>query len=54
MPDILTFQQISKFTPEDVKTFSEILEISPDRMEKDNWISQARSLAKKELQAEVV
>jgi predicted flap endonuclease-1-like 5' DNA nuclease len=52
MLDILTFEQISKFTPEDVETISEILEISPDRIEKDHWISQARGLAKKQLQTD--
>jgi predicted flap endonuclease-1-like 5' DNA nuclease len=45
--DIYTFEQISKLTPEDVVTITEILEISPGRIEKDNWVGQARDLAKK-------
>ena len=49
MLDIYTFDQISKLTPEDVETITEILEISPGRIERDNWVSQARGLAKKQL-----
>jgi predicted flap endonuclease-1-like 5' DNA nuclease len=45
--DIYTFDQISKLTPEDVETITEILEISPGRIERDNWVSQARELATK-------
>jgi len=45
--DIYTFDQISRLTPEDVGTITEILEISPGRIERDNWVSQARELAKK-------
>ena len=52
--DIYTFEQISKFTPEDVKNISEILEISADRINRDNWIGQARGLVKKQLKAEMV
>jgi predicted flap endonuclease-1-like 5' DNA nuclease len=47
--DIYTFEQISNFTSEDIKTVTEILDISPDRISKDNWIGQASGLAKKEL-----
>ena len=46
--DIYTFEQISKLTPEDVKTISEVLEISPDRIDRDGWVKQARELAKKQ------
>jgi len=49
MLDIYTFEQISKLTPADVETITEILEISPGRIDRDNWVSQARGLAKKEL-----
>ncbi len=45
--DIYTFKQVSKLTAEDVKTIAEILEISPDRITRDNWVGQARELAKK-------
>jgi predicted flap endonuclease-1-like 5' DNA nuclease len=45
--DIYTFDQVSKLTTEDVATISEILEISPNRINRDNWVIQARLLAKK-------
>jgi len=48
MLDIYTFEQISKLTPPDVETITEILEISPGRIEQDNWVDQARELAKKQ------
>jgi predicted flap endonuclease-1-like 5' DNA nuclease len=41
MLDIYTFEQISKLTHEDVETITEILEISPGRIDQDNWVSQA-------------
>jgi len=47
--DIYTFEQISKLTPADVETITEILEISPGRIDRDNWVNQARELAKKQL-----
>jgi predicted flap endonuclease-1-like 5' DNA nuclease len=46
MLDIYTFEQISRLTHTDVETITEILEISPGRIDRDNWITQARSLAK--------
>ncbi len=49
MLDIYTFEQISKLTPADVETITEILEISPGRIERDNWVTQAGELAKKQL-----
>ncbi len=49
--DIYTFEQISKLTPQDVETITEILEISPGRIDRDNWVNQARELAKKQLSA---
>lgn len=45
--DIYTFEQISKLTSADIKTITEILEISPGRIERDNWVTQASSLARK-------
>jgi predicted flap endonuclease-1-like 5' DNA nuclease len=48
--DIFTFEQISRLTNADVETISEILEISPDRIDRENWVNQARALAKKQLQ----
>lgn len=46
MLDIYTFEQISNFTPSDVETISEILEISPERMDINNWVTQAHRLTK--------
>jgi predicted flap endonuclease-1-like 5' DNA nuclease len=47
MLDIYTFEQISKLTPTDVEIITEILEISPGRIDQDDWVGQARKLAKK-------
>ena len=47
--DIYTFEQISKLTSQDVETITEILEISPGRIDRDNWVKQARALTKKEV-----
>jgi predicted flap endonuclease-1-like 5' DNA nuclease len=47
--DIYTFEQISNLTPADIETITEILEISPGRISKDNWVSQARTLANKQV-----
>ena len=44
--DIFTFAQVSKLTAEDVNTITEILEIAPKRIERDNWIGQAKEFAK--------
>jgi predicted flap endonuclease-1-like 5' DNA nuclease len=49
MLDIYTFEQISKLTPADVETITEILEISPGRIDRDDWVSQARGLAIKQI-----
>lgn len=52
--DIYTYEQITKLTKEDVAIIAEILEISPDRIDRDHWISQAHDLVKKELKAEKI
>ncbi len=44
---IYTFDQISKLTHKDIATITEVLEIIPDRIEKDNWVAQAKILSKK-------
>lgn len=44
--DIFTFEQISKLTPADIETITEILEISPGRIKRDKWVLQARELVK--------
>jgi predicted flap endonuclease-1-like 5' DNA nuclease len=46
MLDIYTFEQISKLTPVDIETITEVLEIAPGRIDRDNWVSQARELSK--------
>jgi predicted flap endonuclease-1-like 5' DNA nuclease len=48
---IYTFRQISKLTHTDIETITEVLEIIPGRIEKDDWVGQARKLAKNHLHA---
>ncbi len=45
--EIYTFEQISKFTTIDMNTITDILEISHGRIERDNWVGQAKELANK-------
>lgn len=45
--EIYTFEQISRFKSKDVELISEILELPPNRIEKEAWVSQAREFAKK-------
>jgi predicted flap endonuclease-1-like 5' DNA nuclease len=52
--DIYTFDQISKLTHADIETITEILEIKPGRIEKDNWVAQAGKLAKLQHQRESI
>lgn len=49
MLGIYTFDQISKLTHTDIETITEVLEIIPGRIGQDNWVGQARELAKKQL-----
>jgi predicted flap endonuclease-1-like 5' DNA nuclease len=49
---IYTFDQISKLTHTDIETITEVLEIIPGRIEQDNWVGQARELAKKQIHQE--
>jgi predicted flap endonuclease-1-like 5' DNA nuclease len=46
---IYTFDQISKLTHQDIATITEVLEIIPDRIEKDKWVAQAKILKQKQL-----
>jgi predicted flap endonuclease-1-like 5' DNA nuclease len=46
MLEIYSFDQIRKLSPEDIETITEILEISPGRIHRDQWIPQAQELAK--------
>lgn len=43
--DIYTFTQIGRLTADDVKPLADALDISPKRIERDNWIGQAQELA---------
>jgi predicted flap endonuclease-1-like 5' DNA nuclease len=45
MLDLYTFKQISNLTPADVEIITEILEIAPGRIDRDNWVDQARDLS---------
>jgi predicted flap endonuclease-1-like 5' DNA nuclease len=44
--DIYTFRQISNFTLDDVHTVTEAIEYFPGRIERDEWILQARELVR--------
>jgi len=44
MLDIFTFRQISNFTKDDVEAVTEAIEYFPGRIERDEWILQAREL----------
>jgi predicted flap endonuclease-1-like 5' DNA nuclease len=44
--DIYTYEQISKLTQKYMEIIKEILEISEDRIEKENWVGQAGELVK--------
>jgi len=44
--DIYTFLQISKLNKEDVNTLTEAIEYFPGRIERDEWILQARELVR--------
>ncbi|WP_298420871.1 hypothetical protein [uncultured Kordia sp.] len=43
---IYTFDQISKFTPEDMQTVTELISFFPGRIERDDWKGQAAVLKK--------
>jgi len=47
--EIYTFEQISRLNSKDVEVISEILEIAPNRIEKEGWVSQAREFAKRQI-----
>ncbi|MDH7445704.1 hypothetical protein [Aquimarina sp. 2201CG14-23] len=44
---IYTFDQISKFTKEDIDTVTELIQFFPGRIERDNWKDQANTLKNK-------
>lgn len=41
---IYTFRQISKFSKEDSKQVNEIIEFFPGRIDRDDWVGQAKAL----------
>jgi len=44
---IYSYNQISRFTKEDVETVTHLIEYFPGRIERDNWVGQARALENK-------
>ncbi|MDD2565088.1 MAG: hypothetical protein PHU27_12815, partial [Salinivirgaceae bacterium] len=44
--DIYTFRQISNFTDEDIEIVRDAIEFFPGRIERDEWILQARELVR--------
>ncbi len=42
--DITSFRQIARFEAEDIAIVSDALEVFPDRIERDDWMSSAREL----------
>jgi predicted flap endonuclease-1-like 5' DNA nuclease len=46
--DIYTFMQISKFTPQDVSTINDAIEYFSGRIERDEWVAQAKELVRAE------
>jgi len=44
---IYTFDQISKFTKEDIDTVTALIQFFPGRIERDNWTDQAEKLKNK-------
>ncbi|MFD2562058.1 hypothetical protein [Aquimarina rubra] len=44
---IYTFDQISRFTKEDIDTVTDLIQFFPGRIERDNWTAQAEKLKNK-------
>jgi predicted flap endonuclease-1-like 5' DNA nuclease len=51
--EIYTFEQISRLKSKDIQLISEILDLSPDRIDKEGWVSQALEFAKKQAKYKV-
>lgn len=43
--DIYSFKQISKFNAKDIEAVNKAIEFFPGRIERDDWVGQARELA---------
>lgn len=41
---IFTYDQISRFEQEDIRTITELIDFFPGRIDRDNWVGQAKSL----------
>jgi predicted flap endonuclease-1-like 5' DNA nuclease len=41
---IYTYDQISQFTDEDIRTITELIDFFPGRIDRDNWVGQARAI----------
>lgn len=41
---ICNYDQISKLTPADIRTVTELIDFFPGRIERDNWVAQAAAL----------
>ncbi|MCW8982232.1 MULTISPECIES: hypothetical protein [Altibacter] len=41
---IYTFEQISRLEDEDIRTITELIDFFPGRIERDNWVGQAKAL----------
>lgn len=48
---IFTFEQISKFTEDDISTVTELIKFFPDRIKNDQWVGKARNLLFKSLKS---
>lgn len=44
---IYTFRQLASCTPTDVEQIANIIEFFPDRIERENWVGQAKELHRK-------
>lgn len=44
---IYTFRQIANFTTEDVEQVNDLIEFFPGRIQRDNWVGQAREFLKR-------
>lgn len=44
--EIYTFSQISKFTKQDIEDVTELIKFFPGRIERDDWVKQAKKLMK--------
>ena len=44
---IFTFEQVSKLTPESIKAIEELTKYFPGKIEREDWVSQAKNLMDK-------